>query len=115
MANQTADTSITKLLTLAIKSGLDPNSFKQLNKALKRLIPIVKKRRILMPDSNLNKTFRIKRINHIVIVKVLTAFENMYTAQIISVEGQSFNKVGDELSISKRELEITGHITSSKS
>ena len=68
-----------------------------------------------MADTNLNKTFRIKRINYSVIATITSSSDNIYTAKILSVDGKSFNKVGDELSISKRELELTAQPTSSKS
>lgn len=68
-----------------------------------------------MPDSNLNRTFKIKRINHSVIATITSLSDNIYTAKILSVDGNSFNRVGDKLSISRRELEITGRPMTLKS
>lgn len=67
-----------------------------------------------MSDSNLNRTFKIKRINYKVLATITSVNNEMYTAKILSVEGESLNKVGDELLISKRELQLTGKSTYSK-
>jgi hypothetical protein len=117
MANQKADTSLTDLLKIVTLLD-DPKQFNALITVLHKSIPIRRiKRRIPMADANINKTFTIKRINHSLLAKIVSRdSDNMYNAKIISVvEGTTFNKAGDEFPISKRELELTGRPTSSKS
>lgn len=112
MAN--VDTSIDQLLNIVAQSGGNNQILNSLIKTLHKTIPTQRtKRRIIMADTNLNKVFRIKRINYSVIAKILTVSDNLYNAEILSIDGQSFNKVGDTLTISKRELQLTGHPTSS--
>ncbi|MFA6569969.1 MAG: hypothetical protein WCT77_01895 [Bacteroidota bacterium] len=113
MANK-ADTSINDLINLVKTSCQDPKSFNKLANALTQLIPIQSKRRIKMPDKNLNKVFRIKRINHTIIAKVISLDDNMYEVQVISSDNNQ-HVIGDTLPISKRELELTGKPTSSLS
>lgn len=69
-----------------------------------------------MADVNLNKIFTIKRINYSVLGKVESRENDMYNVRIISIiKGETNYKNGDTLLMSKRELEITGRPTSSKS
>ncbi len=109
MSNQKADTSLDQLINIV--QQISGNQIT--NNLHKTIQTISKKRKIyLSPDSNLNKTFFIKRINYTVIATIISANDTLYTAKILSVEGKSFNKVGDELTISKRELQLTAHPTS---
>lgn len=116
MSRRQADTSIDDLLSIIKDSESDPIKFDILIKSLQSLIPVKRSRRIPMADTNLNKTFTIKRINYSILGKVESRDDNMYNVRIISiVDGQTNFKSGDSLLISKRELEITGRPTSSKS
>lgn len=109
-----ANNSLTDLLQIVTLLD-DPKHFNNIINALHKTIPVIpKKRRIPMSDTNINKIFRIRRINYSVIAKITDANDNLYTAEILSVDGESFNKVGDKLAISKRELQLTGRPTSSK-
>ena len=114
MANQKADTSIDDLLKIIAQSG-NKEHFEKLYKALIKTIPVHTARRTTMSDTNLEKTFRIKRINYSVIATITSSDgNNLYTAKVLSVDGESHVREGDNLTISKRELELTGRPTSSK-
>jgi len=112
-----SDTSIDQLINIVTKAGGNNQILNNLIKTLHKTIPVVpKKRRTPMIDSNLNKTFRLKRINHSVIATITESdSENMYTAKILSIEGKTLFNVGDNFPISKHELKLTGQPTSSKS
>jgi len=116
MANRKADTSIDQLLNIIKQADGNNQLLNNLITALHKTIPVQRtKRRTIMADTNLNKTFTIKRINYSILGKVESRDDNMYNVRIISiVDGQSNFKSGDSLLISKRELEITGRPTSSK-
>lgn len=107
MANK-ADTSIDQLINIIQYADGSKQILNNLNDALRKTIPTISKRKQTMTDTNLNRIFRIKRINYFVVAKIVSSSGNIYNAEIISVDGQSFNKVGDTLSISKRELQLTG-------
>lgn len=116
MANK-ADTSIDQLINIVQQAGGNNQILNNLIKTLHKTIPVQRtKRRITMSDTNLNKTFTIKRINYSVLGKVESRDENMlYKVRIISiVDGSTAYKTGDTLLMSKRELELTGRPTSSK-
>lgn len=116
MSQRKVDTSINDLLSIVKDSESDPIKLNVLTKSLQSLIPVKHSRKIPMTDTNLNKMFTIKRINYSVLGKVESRDDNMYNVRIISiVDGTTNVKNGDLLSISKRELEITGRHTSSKS
>ena len=116
MSNK-ADTSIDQLINIVTKAGGNNQILNNLIKALHKTIPVQRtKRRIPMADANLNKTFRLQRINHTVIATITASdMENMYTAKILSIEGKTLFNVGDDFPISKYELKLTGQPTSSKS
>ena len=112
MSIRKADTSINDLLSIVKNSDSDPIKSNTLIKSLQSSIPIKHTRKITMADTNLNKTFNIKRINYKILGKVESVDDNMYNVKILSiVDGQTNFKIGDTLSISKHELEITGRVT----
>ena len=110
-----ANTSIDQLIKLVGKTGSDPKLFDVLTSAILKTIPVQKRRKKLMVDINLNKVFKIKRINHTILAKVMSRSDNMYNAKILSIiDGDTKNNVGDTLCISNRELQITGRIVKDK-
>lgn len=114
MANKHADTSIAELAATFIMIGGDP---KMIKKLVAHTQPKPKSRRHKMPktDPNLNKTFKIKRINYSVFATIKPGTDDLYKATITSInEGKSPFEIGEDFLISKRELELTGIATGSK-
>lgn len=112
MTDKKADTSISNLAKAFVKIGGDP-------KVIEKLLntPNIKPRRRKMPktDPNLNKTFKIKRINYSVFATINPGTEDLYKATVTSInEGKSPFEIGEDFLISKRELELTGIATGSK-
>ena len=107
--NKSASTSVSDLINM-VKVD-DPSALPNLIKAIKKTIPSKKSRRTKMPkvDTNLNKTFRIKRINYVVLADIHNGDEFTYDAQIVKIlDGEPHLQIGDTFPISKRELELTG-------
>ncbi len=114
MANKKADTSIAELAATFKAIGGDP---KMIKKLIAHTQPKLKSGRRRMPktDPNLNKTFKIKRINYSVIATINPGTADLYKAIITSIDnGESPFEIGEDFLISKRELELTGIITGSK-
>ena len=112
MPKTKADTTIDNLIQLVKNSTSSKSEFDKLIKNIEKTIPI-KGRRMPKVDPNLNKQFKIRRINHTIVATIRTKNENLYRGKIDSVEydmnvEKQFVKAGDSLLISERELEITG-------
>jgi hypothetical protein len=107
MTDKKADTSISNLAKAFVKIGGDPKVIEKLLNA-----PDIKPRRRKMPktDPNLNKTFKLKRLDFSVNAKITkNKMDSFYSAEIIEiVEGETLFNIGDSLLITKRELELTG-------
>ncbi len=111
--SQKSDTSLIQLVDLIGRASANPDSLNKVLAIVSKAIPLKTKRRVIMPDKNINKIFKIKRINYSVVAKITPDSDNMYNAEVLAVEGDSKTKVGDNLTISKRELELTGRPSSS--
>ncbi len=114
MADKKADTTISELAAAFVIIGGDPAMIKKL---VDHTQPKPKSRRRKMPktDPNINKTFKIKRINYSVFATINPGTDNLYKAIITSIDkGVSPFEIGENFLISKRELELTGIATGSK-
>ena len=112
MSRRKADTTFNQLIKVLKASESEPQMLTNLIKSIEKTIPI-KRGKTNMPniDPNLNKQFRIKRINYEITAKV-ESFQNDINSYCIKVlkinSGETKVGVGSLLFISKRELEITG-------
>ena len=114
MANKKVDTTISELAATFIAIGGDKETIAKL---VKHTQPKLKsgRRKMSKVDPNLNKNFKIKRINYSVIATINPGIDGLYTAKITSLGvGDSPFEIGESFLISKRELELTGIPTSSK-
>ena len=109
-----ADLKITHLANTFLALGGDP---KMIKKLVEHTQPKLKsgRRKMSKVDPNLNKNFKIKRINYSVIATINPGIDGLYSAKITSLDiGESPFEIGESFLISKRELELTGVPTSSK-
>ena len=114
MSNKSVDTTIAELAATFVMIGGDA---KAISKLVKHTQPKLKsgRRKMSKVDPNLNKNFKIKRINYSIIATINTGSDDLYNAKITSIfEGDSPFEIGESFPISKRELELTGVPTSSK-
>ena len=111
MSRRKADTTFTQLIKVLESTESDPQMMTNLIKAIEKTIPVIKLR-TKMPtiDPNLNKRFRIKRINYEITADIIEFDPNInsYCMKVLTVEGQSKVCPGVFLFISKRELELQG-------
>lgn len=116
MKDKKADTSIENLTHIikssvkAVESG-DRAPFDKLIKSIKKTIPVKGKKRMPKVDPNINKKFKLKRINYSVIAMISSNGSDFYEATITELaDGESPFEIGESFPISKRELELTGRI-----
>ena len=119
MSKSKADLHIDQLAATFIALGGDAKTIKKLAAhTQKPKFTKGKNGRRKMPktDSNINKNFKIKRLDYSVIATINNGTDDhLYRATITSVsEGVSPFEIGETFPISKRELELTGMPTSSK-
>jgi hypothetical protein len=114
MSQKKVDITIAELAATFVAIGGDA---KTISKLVKHTQPKLKtgRRKMVKVDPNLNRNFKIKRINYSIIATIGTGSDDLYNATITSVfEGNSPYGIGESFPISKRELELTGVPTSSK-
>ena len=113
MPKRKADTTIDQLINIISDSEDNPLKLEKFIDALLKTIPVRKGKNMPKVDPYLNKRFKLRRINYTVIGSVESKQNNLYTVAIKSIEydeniEKKFMKVGDTLTVSKRELEIGG-------
>ena len=114
MSDKHISTTIDKLSAIFVAMGGDTKTIRNLAEHNQ---PKLKSGRRKMPktDPNLNKTFKIKRINYSVFATINPGTDDLYKAIVTSIDkGKSPFEIGEDFLISKRELELTGIATGSK-
>lgn len=110
MSRRKADTTIKDLANLIINDNLDPQTAINFIKVLEKTIPVRRRKNMPKVDNNLNKRFRIQRINYEITADIIEFHQdiNSYCMKVLTVAGQTKVCPGGFLFISKRELELQG-------
>lgn len=114
MSDKHIVTTISELSAIFVAMGGDTKTIRNLAEHNQ---PKLKsgRRKMSKIDPNLNKTFKIQRINYSVIATISLGRDDLYEATITSFDkGDSPHDIGASFPISKGELKLTGVVTSSK-
>ena len=117
MPDKKADTT-TKNLIKMVKASISSieagnrDPFDKLIKSIEKTIPVKRGKKMPKIDPFLNKQLKIQRINYTVVGTVEAKADNLYTIEIKSIDYDTnvikrFMKIGDTLTVSERELEIS--------
>lgn len=111
MTRRKAVTTMNDIINIIKNVADDEQRAIQFIDALSSVIPVKKTKRTKAPDPYLNKTLSVKRYNGTYTVQILgldSCLPDCYIAKVISIDSTTSHiKVGDSLTISKRELQLT--------